>query len=159
MTRKLCIVDNGSIEHPDWMEDVARKLAKCWKSFGGITIIVNKCDDCNEWHLVCCPSLRELVGGKQDGREIYPRFRLNLLRLVRVFDETPKVFFDSAPEDAYPFVILVGKIQDEQVQLVVVSSPVPGQPIAELGYTQGPKKGQVESRLLRQEDGDVASGE
>lgn len=152
MKRQCVIVDNDC-EHPPWVEEVVQKLAKCWKSPGGITVMVNKCEE-NHWHLVCAPSLRAIVGGANDGGEIFARFRLSVSKVVRIFDKTPKVFFDTAMENARPFVIFIGQINEEEVQLAVVSGPVLGQPVTELAHTIGEKKGKVEPRLPRQEDSD-----
>jgi hypothetical protein len=156
MKRQCVIVDNDC-EHPPWVEDVAHKLAKCWRSGGGTTILVNQCEE-GHWHLVCCPSLRELVGGENDGGQVYARFQLNIGKVMRFFDTLPKVIFDAAMEEAHPFVVFIGKISGEEVQLAVVSGPVPGQPATELAYTQGPKKGKVERRLPREGEGDYDAG-
>lgn len=155
---KQCVIIVNDCERPPWVEDVAYKLAKCWKSPGGITVMVSRCEE-NHWHLVCAPSLRAIVGGANCGGEIFARFRISIGKVVRIFDNTPKVFFDTGTEDARPFVIFVGQINEEEVQLAVVSGPIPGQPTTELAHTVGPKKGKVESRLPRQEDGDDASSE
>jgi len=156
---KQCVIVDNDCEHPPWVEVVARKLAKCWKSPGGITMMVSRCDE-GHWHLVCAPSLREIVGGVSDGGNIFARFQLNVGKAVRVFDKSPRVFFNTAHDDALPFLIFIGLIHNEEVQLAVVSGPVPGQPATELAHTLGPKKGTVERRLPRQEgNGHDASSE
>ena len=145
MKRQVVIVENGH-DHPSWVEDVIHKISKCWKSPGGLTLMVNRCEE-GHWHLVCCPSIRELVGGKNDGKEVHPRFQLNIGRFMRIFDfSQSKVIFDSASSDFRPYIMFTGKINSEQVEIAVVSTPIPGQPITELMHRQGPKKGLVEPR-------------
>lgn len=157
--RLRCVIVDNDCEHPPWVEVVARKLAKCWKSPGGITMMVTFCED-DHWHLVCAPSIREIVGGVNDGSSIYARFQLNLVKAVRIFDRNPRIFFDTSHGEGLPFVILLGQINNEMVQLAIVSGPIPGQPTTELAHTLGPKKGTVESRLPQREDnGDDAYSE
>jgi hypothetical protein len=155
MKRKFLIVDEG--EAPDCTKKIARYLRKSWKSPGGVTLMISECDE-GHWHFICCPSLREFVGGKRDGARIYPRFALNIGRFVAVFDNNPKVIFDSA-QDGNSCIMFVGDVDGINAHVAIFAGPVVGQPPAELDHKQGPKKGTIEPNNFPREDSDAADSE
>lgn len=91
--------------------------------------------------------MRELVGGKDDGRCIFPSFVMDLKPLLRCFDKTPKFFFDTAHSKSgtiAPFVIAFGRIKGVKCDISIASEPPEGQSPMERAYIVGPKAGTVE---------------
>jgi len=135
------------------MPKLEEALHKAWNSEGGMCIDSHPCNSRPDyWHVVVCPAVRELMGGELDGQQVYARCRVNINKLVRVFDKRPKIVFDSAVGVAVPYVALYGSIDGVGCDVSFMCCPPVDVAPQERVYTQGPKKGTVETVHHDEED-------
>lgn len=115
-----------------------------WESDGNLFIDASLCEECqNHWNIIVCPKVREIMGGSEDGREVFPGFVLNINKMRRVFDKTPQIRFDNTED--FVHVIFTGRIRGHKCDLVFLSRPPLGLMPAERAYSEGPRKGEIEN--------------
>ena len=131
---------------PLFAKKLTEALDKVYQSPYGVCTYVEKCPKCRDhYRVIIYPAMREYVGGECDGQTVFARFIFDVNKFVKMFDKTPRVFFDSAQSGACPFVIFKGRIVGEPCEVFVMTSPPQDAPPNEREYKVGPKKGQVES--------------
>lgn len=84
------------------------------------------------WRVTIFPSLREKVGGFQDGKKVYSPFFIVIEKLMAVFDQPPSIQYDSGRKKMPPpFIYLQGRINGELFTISIVPKPPPGTPVSE----------------------------
>ncbi len=127
------------------MKRLEAVMSEAWQSPSGMFVDAYPCESCpNHWHVMICPAVRELMGGAQDGEQVYARFVLNINKVQRAFDKRPRVFFDTAQGESVPHVIFVGKIDGIKCDVSIMCCPPANMTPLERVYVEGPKKGTVE---------------
>lgn len=136
---------------PELAERIENAMEIAWKSPGGMALDANKCQDCEgHWHIMICPVVREVMGGKHDGSQQYARFIVNINKFIRMFDKRPKIFFDTAQGESVPHIIAVGIIGGYKCDVSLMCCPPTNMLPIERVYAAGPKKGTIE--ILNDED-------
>ena len=146
---------NSDTPPMELIERLQNVISEAWESPGGMCVDAHRCESCKRhWHIMVCPAVRELMGGPQDGEQVYPRFMLNVNKLQRAFDKRPRVYFDSALGTSVPHVIFVGKIAGHKCDVSVMCCPPSNLTPLERVYVDGPKKGMIESVESVEEEDD-----
>lgn len=129
----------------DLIQRIEQGMAAAWKSPGGMVVDANECTECaDHWHIMICPAVREIMGGKHDGTQQYARFVVNINKIMRIFDKRPRVYFDTAQGESVPHIVAVGTINGHKCDLSVMCCPPCNMTPVERAYVEGPKKGTVE---------------
>lgn len=132
---------------PEAVQHILNTLGEAWQSSGGLSIDSVQCGD--HYHIYVFPCVRELVGGAQDGAQLYASFVVDLKKLMRCFDKVPKLFFDTETRGGMPFVIAFGRVKGIKCDISVMPCPPPNQQPMEIAYVEGPKAGTVEQAKPR----------
>lgn len=100
-----------------WVERAVEHLQSCLEieSLGGVSWRFVEV----EGLMIIAPSLLEMVGGRNDGEEIYSFFNLDVGELVEVFDEPPVIYWSTREQ----MVSLEGRIGGEDAWLQIRSLP------------------------------------
>jgi hypothetical protein len=127
----------------EFIDRINQALDISWKSAGGISINLKACGD--HWHIMICPAIREVLGGKDDGARLFTRYSLNITKFLTVFDKgtKKKVEFDS-DKFGFPCFYAKGEVAGHQVDFSFLGDPPAGQQPAEIIHAVGPKKDQIE---------------
>ena len=104
----------------NWMSKVLDCLDGCleWHAPGAMAFAITE-----DGELLLAPAGCEIKGGRHDGESVYPLFTLDVSELVSVFDAPPLIFWHTHD---IPSISFDGKIDDEDVMLMVFSRPFPG---------------------------------
>lgn len=78
---------------PRWVEVVVGALEDCIEGYGPGSFDLQYLAE--ESHLIVAPATIELVGGAEDGEEIYPQFSVHLAALAKKFDAPPEMSWDT----------------------------------------------------------------
>ncbi len=132
------------------VEHVMSQLLESWQSQGGLSIDSRACGD--HFHICVFPAVRELVGGKEDGKQVFADFVVDVNKLSRCFDHKPRLFFDTSSRGGIPFIIAYGKIKGVKCDISVIPCPPPNVQPMEVAYVEGPKAGTVEPIKPRPKD-------
>ncbi len=133
---------NNGIKFIDKIKEV---LNKAWFGPGNATVYVKEYKN-NSFAFMIYPSIREIVGGKEDGQTMFAGYVGNLNKFTKIFDKMPKVYF-KAENVVSPHVLFIGKIDGVNVRVVLISAPPPNKEPTERIFTYGNKKGIVQSYL------------
>lgn len=137
---------------PDWAEKLAGYLIDSWQSPGGFSLMVKESKNNKYMKVFVCPSIREIFGGGHDGEKYFPRYMLDLNHVAKAFDKRPKVIFDSGCNGRNAFIIILGRIDSQKIQLAIASTPPQGAKPTEVSYETGPKSGTVEPKLPEKDE-------
>ena len=133
------------MKYPTFMENLNKCITVSWQSKGSIACKINQVKD-GSFEVMFFPALREVYGGKEDGKNVFAGFNFNVGKFVQVFDTSPPplVWFDCVRKGYIDHLIFKGSIDKVIVKIAVLSTPPDGQRAVERIYTNGPKKGTVE---------------
>ena len=100
----------------DWINRVFDQLDGCleFESLGGMSWRLT-----DEGLLVIAPSGIEMVGGRDDGEEVFPFFRLEISELAKLFDEPPDISWSARGQSVW----FEGKIDGETAWMEVRATP------------------------------------
>ncbi len=140
------------MDREQFVERVNKALAEAWKSEGSISINVADCDE-QHIHVMICPAIREVYGGKDDGNLVYANFYVDYVKFQRVFDKGCRrvAEFNSGTNMPItggmpiPYFYCRGKIMGEKVDFTFLATPPPYMKPSEKHYLIGPKAGQIET--------------
>ena len=73
---------------PEWISTLANSIAACLEPIEPLPPLGCHFHHCDEsWEISIFPSKTEIVGGPNDGRQVSPRFRVDILAVTRHFSE------------------------------------------------------------------------
>lgn len=79
----------------------------------------------DEWEITVFPSRTEIVGGPNDGRQFGSPFRIDILRLTRLFSEVDKIKWQSTPmgedDELAAHLTIVGQVEGKRVCLRILA--------------------------------------
>ena len=81
---------------PAWILNLANNVAGCLEPLEPMPPLgchYHQCD--TGWEISIFPSQTEIVGGPQDGRQLAPRFRVDVLRVVNLFSRIDDISWQS----------------------------------------------------------------
>jgi hypothetical protein len=116
------------------VESITNALMDGWESAGGVSINSVACGD--HFHIYVFPAVRELSGGKHDGEQVFAQFILNLNKLAKAFDKTPRILYDTASRGGMPHMILYGRVHGVKCDITIFPEPPPNQPPMEIAYIE-----------------------
>src|SRR5262249_42465400 len=117
---------------PPHIEKLSDYLVQAWNSQGSMSVSADEIE--TGWSVVVMPALRELVGGAEDGQQIFARFSIDISKVMKAFDKRPRINFDSAQGVSAPFIILRGRVDGIKCYVVIVSEPPIDCEVSELAY-------------------------
>ncbi len=126
-----------------FMDKIKNAISEAWYGPGNATVFVKEYKK-DHFAFMIYPSIREIVGGKQDGQTIFAGYIGNINKFAKVFDKTPRIYF-KAEHVVAPHVLFIGKIRGYNVRVVLISMPPPDKEPTERVFTYGLKKGKVQS--------------
>lgn len=124
-----------------FVEKLNNALASAWQARGGITCKARPIED-NMYLVNFFPAIREVYGGPDDGKTMFPSFGFNVGKFTLAFDSPPKVCFKTHNDNI--ILVFTGEVLKVKVKVVVWATPPAGQDAVERVYAVGPKKGKVE---------------
>lgn len=82
-----------------WLERLISQIEACLElgSLGGIDVRYNE----SEEQLIIAPDIAELVGGPDDGEEVFPFFSLHVTALLEVFEKHPEVTWHTMHDELW----------------------------------------------------------
>jgi hypothetical protein len=104
-------------KRPRWLKQVFEVLETCVEGYGPGSFDARICPD--ECHVTVAPVLAEIVGGAEDGEEVYPLFAVHLAELANAFDKPPETTWDTMHDELH----VEGEIQGEDVWITFQKSP------------------------------------
>lgn len=122
---------------------IKKVLSQAWFGPGNATVYVKEYKK-NSFAFMIYPSIREIVGGKEDGQTMFAGYIGNLNKFTKIFDKTPQVFF-KAENVVPPHILFIGKIDDVNIRISLISMPPANKEPTERIFTYGVKKGKVQS--------------
>jgi len=72
-----------------------------------------------ECQLIIAPVLAEIVGGAEDGEEVFPFFSMHLAALAQAFDALPEMSWDTMHDDLH----VEGEIDGEDAWITIQKFP------------------------------------
>ena len=100
----------------DWVKTALDRLDAClqWESLGGMGWRLIE-----DGPLIVAPALIEMIGGRNDGEEVFAAFSLDLGEFARVFDAPPQIIWSTRERS----VSFEGKIGEEDAWIEIRSEP------------------------------------
>jgi len=100
-----------------WIQKALDQLDQSleWKSLGKISWRYDPDDSC----LMLAPALLEMVGGANDGEEVYPSYSLDVSSFSVVFDELPVTIWDGMANE----LSMEGNIDGNDAWIIIRRDP------------------------------------
>ncbi len=98
---------------PQWVEAIVDVLEGC--SPGSFELQFSPV----ECQLIIAPSLAEIVGGAEDGEEVFPFFSMHLAALAQIFDALPEMSWDTMHDELH----VEGEIDGEDAWITIRKFP------------------------------------
>ncbi len=130
---------------PKWIREIVTTVQDCMEPTGPMAPLAFRISKDQEGYLLCVyPRINELLYGKQDGRLVVPGFRLNICRLMNIFDDMPAVEWETPTDYSGrfdgPCMAMSGLVNDKELELLVFDQPPPG---AKVGLLVDWQKGEA----------------
>jgi len=125
-------------KRPRWFYPFAGIIERCWQHHGACEHLNLKTaydTETHEWLILASPVFQEVLGGADDGKQVWTAFTFNadaFLRAPGVFVERFAVSSYCARYDAAPKLVFVGKYRSHPIRLTVLLEPQAGSPTAEI---------------------------
>lgn len=126
-----------------FIDKIKEVLSKAWFGPGNATVYIKEYKK-NNFAFMIYPSIREVVGGPDDGQTMFAGYIGNLNKFTKIFDKMPRVYF-KAENVVPPHVLFIGKIDGVNVRISLISNPPSDKEPTERVFTYGSKKGKVQS--------------
>jgi hypothetical protein len=104
-------------EAPKWVDVVLDALEGCVECYSPGSLDVRFVPV--ESQLVVAPALAEIVGGAEDGEEVYPLFSAHLAELAKTFDGMPEMSWDTMYDELH----VEGEIDGEDAWITIQKFP------------------------------------
>jgi hypothetical protein len=100
-----------------WVDTVLDVLDACLESYSPGSFELRFSPE--ECQLIIAPALAEMVGGAEDGEEVYAPFSLHLAELVKAFDALPEMSWYTMHDELH----MEGEIDGEDVWIILQKFP------------------------------------
>lgn len=112
---------------PDWILKLANDVTACIEPLEPMPPLGCHYHQCETvWEISIFPSKTEIVGGPNDGRQIGPRFRLNMLGVASLFTQIDDITWQSKSVDEQDqlgcHVAIGGFIENEAVSVRILKT-------------------------------------
>jgi len=102
---------------PQWVDVILDVLEGCIEGYspGSFELQFSPV----ECQLIIAPVLAEIVGGAEDGEEVFPFFSTHLAALAQAFDALPEMSWDTMHDDLH----VEGEIDGEDAWITIQKFP------------------------------------
>ena len=103
---------------PQWVDAILDVLQGCIEGYGPGSFELRFSP--GECRLIIAPVLDEIVGGAEDGEEVFPFFSMHLTELAQAFDALPEMSWDTMHDKLH----VEGEIDGEDVWITIQKFPL-----------------------------------
>ncbi|MBX3452489.1 MAG: hypothetical protein KF777_23260 [Planctomycetaceae bacterium] len=103
----------------DWIEKVLESVSSNleWQSLGAIAFRVTE-----DRELLLAPAGAEVVGGRNDGEQVYSGYTLSVSGVAELFDRLPEIHLNTQP---VANLSLIGTIGGQSAVVLISTHPFP----------------------------------